>query len=94
MDRFFRGFAAGLAGGIVRRFLDWSGVFLFGRLPKSTLEIGYALLIHLVLTGALGVVFAFFIFYSIPVMSVYSFSSSSRQVQPSPTTQAAYCGAW
>ncbi len=77
MDRFFRGFAAGLTGGIVmnlwsfiahgllnfstRRFLDWSGVFLFGRLPRNTLEIGYALFIHLVLSGALGVVFALFI---------------------------------
>ncbi len=78
MDRFMRGFTAGIAGGIamniwslgvvtpilnweVIRFIDWAAVIIFGDLPRSHLEAVTALLMHLVLVGTLGIVFAFLI---------------------------------
>ena len=43
------------------RFIDWSAVLLFGDLPRSHVEGITAFLMHLVFTGALGIVFAFLI---------------------------------
>lgn len=77
MDRFFRGFVAGIIGGVVMnvwdlfshdiihftklRYLDWTGVILYGHLPQNLWEIVYALILQLVWVGVLGVIFAFLI---------------------------------
>jgi len=77
MDRFFRGFIAGVAGGIVMnvwnffsyyvldfaqiRYLDWASMILYGRLPHSVLDAAYALLIQILWVGLLGIIFAYFV---------------------------------
>lgn len=75
-DRFTRGFLAGLASGIVMnifsfisftlnwvevRFLDWAGVFIFGRQPGGAVEIAVSLAGQLFFTALLGVLFAYLI---------------------------------
>ncbi len=77
MDRFYRGFTAGVAGGVIMniwsltsfhvlnlttmRFLDWSAVMLYGTLPKTLGEEFYALLLQLMWSGTLGILFAFLV---------------------------------
>lgn len=77
MDRFFRGFIAGIIGGIFMniwsvlayyvikiseiRFLDWASVFLYGHMPLSIPEALYALIIQIGFAGGLGVLMAYFI---------------------------------
>ena len=77
MDKINMGFFAGIIGGIImnvwsfisyyllnfttRRYLDWSGVLLYGRLPQNSIEVIYALFIHFVWVGFLGVVFVLII---------------------------------
>lgn len=77
MDRFFRGLIAGITGGIamnlwsliavyilnwpIRRFIDWAAVLLYGRLPGSFAETSFALLMHILWTGTLGIIFAYMI---------------------------------
>lgn len=77
MDRFFRGFTAGVVGGIamnlwtlfaitvlnweIIRFIDWAGIIIFGDLPRSFIEGLFALLMHLLWVGVLGIGFAFLI---------------------------------
>jgi len=77
MDRFFRGFIAGVIGGLAmntwslvsfhilnftdRRFLDWAAVILYGHLPNTIFQAVYAQLIQLLWVGLLGIVFAFLI---------------------------------
>jgi uncharacterized membrane protein YagU involved in acid resistance len=81
MDRFFRGFIAGISGGLAmnvwsffsyyvlnftdKRFLDWTSVILYGHLPNSVLEAVYALLIQILWVGLLGILFA----YLVPVIT-------------------------
>lgn len=75
MDRFFRGFTAGIIGGVVMnlwtlvalfilnweliRFIDWAAIMIFGDLPRSHLEGLFSLIMQLLWVGMLGVVFAF-----------------------------------
>lgn len=75
MDRFHRGLIAGIIAGVImnvwsfisyyllqfttRKYVDWTGVILYGDLPRNIGETIYALLIHLVWTGLLGVIFAY-----------------------------------
>ncbi|PKM43562.1 MAG: hypothetical protein CVV03_08330 [Firmicutes bacterium HGW-Firmicutes-8] len=77
MDRFFRGFVAGIIGGVIMNiwdyfvhyilqftkllYLDWPGMILFGHLPQTLWEAAYAQILQLLLVGMLGVGFAFFI---------------------------------
>lgn len=77
MDRLYRGAIAGVIGGIVmnswsflsyhvlhfttRRFTDWMGVVVYGDLPRTLPETLYALMLHLVWVGLLGVLFAYII---------------------------------
>lgn len=77
MDRFFRGFTAGVAGGIVMnlwtifattvlnweiiRFIDWAGIIVFGDLPRSHAEGLISLFLQLVWVGVLGIIFAYLI---------------------------------
>lgn len=77
LDNFYRGFVAGLVGGIIiniwnltsyhishftnLRFLDWSAIFLYGHMPNTVGESAFALFIQLGFAGALGVFFARFI---------------------------------
>ncbi len=77
LDRFFRGFLAGVAGGIImtvwdllsfhlvsfsaHRYLDWSAVLLLGDRPTTFIEAAYALLVHLVWAGFLGIIFSFLV---------------------------------
>ena len=77
MDRFFKGFSAGVAGAIVmtiwdliafhfldfseHRYLDWSSVMLMGDRPNTLAEIIYSQFIHLIWSGFLGITFAFLI---------------------------------
>ncbi len=77
MDRFFRGFLAGIAGGIImtawdlisfhlasfsaHRYLDWSAILLLGERPANFFEAAYALLVHLIWSGFLGIIFAFLV---------------------------------
>lgn len=77
MDRFFRGLAAGFAGAVAMnlwsffsyyvlqfsdlRFLDWAAIFVFGRLARTTLEMGLALFAQLIFASFLGILFAFLI---------------------------------
>ncbi|MEW6182613.1 MAG: hypothetical protein AB1500_05465 [Bacillota bacterium] len=75
MDRFFRGLVAGIAGGVlmnvwdlttyyllglpILRYLDWASVILFGDLPQTHFQAGYALIVQILWVGLLGVVFAY-----------------------------------
>jgi len=77
MDRFFRGFIAGVVGGLImnawslfsfhilhftdRRYLDWASAVLYGHLPSSTFEAVYALIIQILWVGLLGILFAFLV---------------------------------
>ena len=77
MDRFYRGFAAGIAGGLAmnawslfsyyilnlteQRFLDWSSIILYGGLPNSVFQAVYAQIIQLLWVGLLGILFAFLV---------------------------------
>ncbi len=77
MDRFFRGFIAGVVGGIamnlwtlvalsvlnweIIRFIDWAAVVVFGDLPRSHVEGLIALTLQLFWVGVLGIGFAFLI---------------------------------
>lgn len=74
LDRFTAGLLSGTFGGILmniwsfisyhplnfeeHRFVDWTGVMLYGQLPKTFLEVTVALLIHLLFVGFLGGIFA------------------------------------
>jgi hypothetical protein len=74
MDRFIAGWLAGIAGGILmniwsfvsyhllqfsqHRFIDWSGVMLYGEIPNSTAEILVALIMQLIFAGFTGALFA------------------------------------
>lgn len=74
-DRFMRGALAGLAGAIVSmgvslflifvlkfgtlRFYDIGGTFIYGRKPVSLPEIAFAEFAHLVVSGGVGVLYAF-----------------------------------
>lgn len=75
-DRFTRGFIAGLAAGIVMnifsflsfalnwvevRFLDWAGMFIFGRQPEGVVEVTLSLTGQLFFTALLGVIFAYLV---------------------------------
>ena len=75
MDRFFRGMTAGMLGGILMnawsffsysmlhfttmRFVDWTGIVLYGHPPIGFGQTLYALFFHLFWAGFLGVIFAF-----------------------------------
>ena len=75
MDRFFKGFFAGLLAGIPMniwslfsyhtlnfgeiRFLDWMGVILYGTLPETFAEQAYALFVQVLGLGVLGILFAY-----------------------------------
>ncbi len=77
MDRFYRGFVAGISGGILmtiwdlisfhlldfteHRYLDWCAVMLLGDRPSTIIEAVYALFTHLVWAGFLGIIFAFIV---------------------------------
>lgn len=77
MDRFFRGFFAGLLAGIPMnvwglisyhvldfgrlRFLDWMGIILYGDFPVTFGEQAYALWVQLFGLGYLGILFAYLI---------------------------------
>ncbi|MCW3490126.1 hypothetical protein [Dethiobacter alkaliphilus] len=77
MDRFFRGFTAGMVGGVamnlwtliatsilnleILRFIDWAGITIYGDVPASHAEGAVALFIQLLWTGFLGTIFAFLI---------------------------------
>ncbi|PKM83046.1 MAG: hypothetical protein CVU89_02655 [Firmicutes bacterium HGW-Firmicutes-14] len=77
MDRFKRGLAAGVAGGILmniwdltsyyilglakERYLDWASIFVFGDLPRNIPEAVYSQLTQLLWVGFLGIVFAYLI---------------------------------
>lgn len=77
MDRFFRGFLAGVSGGLAMnlwsyvayniikvtkiRFLDWAAVIIFGHMPLSKPEAIYALAVQLGFSGGLGVLMSYFI---------------------------------
>ncbi|MCR6545705.1 hypothetical protein NVS47_09320 [Dehalobacterium formicoaceticum] len=77
MDRFFRGFAAGVLAGIPMniwdlfsyyylhfsdlRYLDWSAVTIFGHLPHSMGELVFALFSHFLWVGFMGTIFAYLI---------------------------------
>lgn len=75
-DRFIRGFIAGIVGGIVLDILDvisnrlkideltyfdWAGIAIYGSKPDNLLEWIVAVFGQLLLTGFLGIVFAYFI---------------------------------
>ena len=75
MDRFFRGFTAGIVGGVLMqiwsffsfhvlgltklRFMDWAAIIVFGEQAETILEAIFALFAHLLFAGFLGMVFAF-----------------------------------
>jgi len=77
MDRFYKGFVAGISGGILmtiwdlisfhlldfsaHRYLDWCAVMLLGDRPSTFIEAVYALFTHLVWAGFLGIIFAFLV---------------------------------
>lgn len=73
MDRFYRGFTAGVAGGIVMntfsfvsyqfnftnvRFIDWSAIMIFGSRPDNIIQTIVATLTHLGWAGFLGILLA------------------------------------
>ena len=82
MDRFFRGFFAGFLAGIPMnlwsllschvlnfgevRFLDWMGIILYGNLPVTFAEQAYALWVHFVGLGTLGIIFAYLMSLTTP----------------------------
>lgn len=75
MDRYFRGMISGVVGGIIMnawsffsyhvlhvttmRFVDWAGILLYGNPPVGLGQTLFALFMHLVWVGMLGVIFAF-----------------------------------
>jgi hypothetical protein len=77
VDRFFRGFTAGVVGGLamnlwtlfavtvlnweIIRFIDWAGIIIFGDLPANLMQGLFALLMHLLWVGVLGIGFAFLV---------------------------------
>lgn len=77
MDRTFQGLTAGLIGAVVMnfinlvfyyifklteiRFLDWGSIVMLGHKPESFIEIIYGLIIHILWTGALGIIFSYLI---------------------------------
>ena len=77
MDRFYRGLTASVAGGVLmnvwsffsyhilhfsnRRFVDWISIIVYGYLPENLEQILYALLLHLLWVGFLGIIFAYLI---------------------------------
>ncbi len=77
MDRALRGVVGGVAGGIFmniwnlfafyilsmseHRLLDWSSVYLMGKLPGSALEGSFFLLAQILWAGFLGVIFSLFV---------------------------------
>lgn len=77
MDRFIRGLIAGMLGGVamnlwtlvtlnilnweIIRFIDWAGMIIFGDLPRSHLQGLFALWMHILWSGLLGIGFAFLI---------------------------------
>ncbi|MTI85893.1 MAG: hypothetical protein FH756_18855 [Firmicutes bacterium] len=77
MDRFFRGFVAGVVGGVIMNiwsvvsvnllhlskfhYLDWAAVMTFGYPSGNILESLMSLATHLVWTGFLGIVAAYFL---------------------------------
>ena len=85
MDRFFRGLIAGITGGIamniwtliavfifnwpIVRFVDWASIIIYGDFPRSHAEGIFALMMHLLWTGVLGIIFA----YLIPQITSYGY---------------------
>jgi uncharacterized membrane protein len=77
MDRFTRGFIAGVIGGVamnlwnlvvlflinwdVITYIEWAGIMIFGSLPRSHAEGLIALLMQISFVGVLGISFAFLI---------------------------------
>ena len=77
MDRFYRGFLAGVVGGIIMNiwsfisvdllnfsefhFIDWAAVMTYGSPPDNFLENMMSLITHLAWTGFLGIVTAYII---------------------------------
>lgn len=77
MDRFFRGFIAGIIGGIPMniwsmisfhlfkfsklRFADWGAFMALGHLPDDTLQLVIGLIAQMIFVGCLGVIFAYLI---------------------------------
>ncbi len=75
MDRFFRGFTAGVVGGVLMqiwsffsfhvldfcklRVIDWAAIMIFGKQTETILETIFAVFAHLLFAGFLGMVFAF-----------------------------------
>lgn len=75
-DRFVRGFAAGIVGGIVQNvfdvisnlmkideltFFDWAGIAIYGSKPNNLLEYSVAIFGQFLFAGLLGIIFAYFI---------------------------------
>jgi len=77
VDRFYRGFFAGIIAGVPMniwslfsfhvinlgdlRFLDWIGIILYGELPITFFQQIYSLGSHLFWLGFLGIVFAYLV---------------------------------
>ena len=77
MDRTFRGFIAGVAGGISMevwdltsyyflkfgtfRFLDWAAMMIYGERPESITETIISFFIQILWAGFIGIIFAFLI---------------------------------
>jgi len=77
MDRFNRGFLAGIIAGIPMniwdlasyhllkfsnlRYLDWGSIMLFGRLPENTVQITLGLVSQLMWVGLLGIIFSYLV---------------------------------
>ncbi len=77
MDRTFRGLISGILGAVIMnlinltfyyplnltniRFLDWAGIAMLGNRPTGTIAIIYSLVIHILWTGALGILFCYLI---------------------------------
>ncbi|MCK8818011.1 hypothetical protein MWH28_11650 [Natroniella sulfidigena] len=73
MDRTYRGLFAGIISAIIMnslnlilfyifnlteiRFIDWTSLVMLGRIPDSTFEIIYILIIQILWTGSLGIFF-------------------------------------
>lgn len=74
MDRFTAGLLSGFAGGIImniwefisyhllqfsrHRYVDWSGVMLFGSLPGTASEVVVALIMQLIFASFMGALFS------------------------------------
>ncbi len=79
MDRFIAGWISGLVGGIMmnlwefisfhllgfsqHRFVDWTSIAMYGRLPQNAFEVILALVFHILFTGFLGGIFALVLSY-------------------------------